>query len=425
MSRRFVAIAVFLPWCLVLPGARALGATELPPAFRDAVAALEVEEPQRALEVLDTLDDRGDHAGRIHYARAVAFAQRGELDRAACSWSRAVQEESGLAGIDPAAYPRGEELAGWLGIDGSLPVTPEGVPPVAPVPARIEIPGPYTGEMGAATETGTLTVDGVVLPDGRFVVRRVTAEDPALARFLVAQACRWRFEPATADGMPVAVPYSLELGSAAELLAELGRPLDLETMELPDALALVRDHLLAERWKEARKAVPAEPWIRRRSAREVGLYFAFDAMTREKVGRETDAVCQWVKARYVLPEIAEARFGPLDLPGRRWTVFRVDTPERQRPREVDESVTPPIKRFAPGPDYTRSMRERWVQGAVVAQSIIDQEGRVVDIQVVETSDPEIVLPTLDAFCRWTFEPATSEGEPVAVYYELTVNFRFR
>ncbi|MCP3998882.1 MAG: hypothetical protein GY722_28025 [bacterium] len=37
----------------------------------------------------------------------------------------------------------------------------------------------------------------------------------------------------------------------------------------------------------------------------------------------------------------------------------------------------------------------------------------------------LVLTSLEAFWRWKFEPAKLDGEPVDVYYNLTINFKLR
>ncbi len=59
-------------------------------------------------------------------------------------------------------------------------------------------------------------------------------------------------------------------------------------------------------------------------------------------------------------------------------------------------------------------------------SVIDREGHVSSIEVVEeksTDRQDLCQAAIEAVQGWTFEPATLEGEPVAVYYHLTINFR--
>lgn len=414
LSTTILVFLVLVAWFVVVPPAVA----QLPSELRDAVAALEAENPDLALERLDAIEDAGDNAGRVHYARAVALAQKGTLVPAACAWSQAVHAEPGLAEIDPSAYPKGAELAAWLGLDGSLPTAPEGARVRRPEPESTRLQGPYTGPVIDATESGTVAVYGLVRPDGRFVVRRVEADDPALASFVISKACFWSFEPATVDGEAVAAAYGADLGTAEELLATVGLPLELESMELPARLDLMRTHLLAERWRETLDVAQAEPdWFRGRDGRDVAVYYLFQAIAAQRLGDREAATCQWAKARFAEPGIVEAVSGRLPS-------YQPYDPETE-PRQVGGVIRPPTKKNAPDARYTDSMRKRRVQGMVIAQAVIERDGRIGDLRILKADDPEMALATLDAICEWTFEPATLDGEPVPVYYNLTMNFRIQ
>ena len=65
-------------------------------------------------------------------------------------------------------------------------------------------------------------------------------------------------------------------------------------------------------------------------------------------------------------------------------------------------------------------------GNVVVEVVIDEFGRVTRPQVVEKLDhPGLTYSTLNAMRQWKIEPATLNGEPVKVYYSLTVRFGLR
>ena len=82
-------------------------------------------------------------------------------------------------------------------------------------------------------------------------------------------------------------------------------------------------------------------------------------------------------------------------------------------------VSPPEKLFGRPPEYTRGVTK---QGAVIVESIIDEEGCIQNLRVCKSVHPALDLATLDAVRRWVFRPAELEGKPVKVYYTLTVNF---
>ncbi|HVG10299.1 MAG TPA: TonB family protein [Thermoanaerobaculia bacterium] len=84
-----------------------------------------------------------------------------------------------------------------------------------------------------------------------------------------------------------------------------------------------------------------------------------------------------------------------------------------------EEVSPPEKLFGRPPEYARDVSKT---GAVIVESIIDEEGCIQNLRVCKSVHPKLDLATLDAVRRWVFRPAELAGKPVKVYYTLTVNF---
>ena len=64
-----------------------------------------------------------------------------------------------------------------------------------------------------------------------------------------------------------------------------------------------------------------------------------------------------------------------------------------------------------------------MEGQVIVESIIDKDGHVLFPRLLQTQPKGLGLAALDAICHWRFKPATLNGEPVKVYYVLTVNFK--
>ena len=56
-------------------------------------------------------------------------------------------------------------------------------------------------------------------------------------------------------------------------------------------------------------------------------------------------------------------------------------------------------------------------------TVISAEGLISEIKILRSGDPIFEQPTIDALNQWRFKPARLEGEPVAVSYVLTVQFR--
>ena len=93
-------------------------------------------------------------------------------------------------------------------------------------------------------------------------------------------------------------------------------------------------------------------------------------------------------------------------------------------RLVDgEEVTAPVVLEKTPPSYTPEAKEAKHQGRVVLRAVIDAEGLVQDVEVVEGQPYGLSEAAASAVRAWRFQPALCSGEPVAVFYLLTVNFR--
>ena len=90
---------------------------------------------------------------------------------------------------------------------------------------------------------------------------------------------------------------------------------------------------------------------------------------------------------------------------------------------VKGDVQHPRKILAVSPQYTEVARQERLQGIVVLQATINEQGVVDDIEVVKGLPLGLTETAIEALKQWTFEPATLDGEPVAVFYNLTFNFR--
>jgi|GEM_PF-4796160 len=91
------------------------------------------------------------------------------------------------------------------------------------------------------------------------------------------------------------------------------------------------------------------------------------------------------------------------------------------PQETVGDMTPPVKIHTPTPQYNSIARARRIQGAVMLQCIITKEGSVVEVRVLRPVEG-LTATAVEAIRRWRFKPATIDGKPVDVLYNLTVNF---
>lgn len=89
---------------------------------------------------------------------------------------------------------------------------------------------------------------------------------------------------------------------------------------------------------------------------------------------------------------------------------------------VSGNITPPVKIYHPQPQYTEDARRARIQGVVILEATINREGDVVDVRVLKGLPMGLDKSAVETALQWKFKPATENGRPVAVFFNLLVNF---
>jgi periplasmic protein TonB len=74
------------------------------------------------------------------------------------------------------------------------------------------------------------------------------------------------------------------------------------------------------------------------------------------------------------------------------------------------------------PLYPALAKDTRLQGQVVIDAVIDEQGIIVEMRVV-SGHPLLVPSALDAVRKWKYEPTYLNGQPIAVDLVVTVNFQ--
>jgi TonB family protein len=92
--------------------------------------------------------------------------------------------------------------------------------------------------------------------------------------------------------------------------------------------------------------------------------------------------------------------------------------------KIGGDVKSPRLLYKVEPEYSESARAAKLQGTVVLNLVVSEEGRAEDI-VVQTSLEEGGLDqkAVEAVQQWIFDPGTRDGQPVPVYATIEINFR--
>jgi protein TonB len=75
-----------------------------------------------------------------------------------------------------------------------------------------------------------------------------------------------------------------------------------------------------------------------------------------------------------------------------------------------------------GPRYPDEALAQEIEGTVVIEALIDEEGRVIPRRVLH-SIPGLDAAAMETVERWVFSPAMKEGRPIAIVVQAPVVFR--
>ncbi|HKV07323.1 MAG TPA: TonB family protein [Thermoanaerobaculia bacterium] len=95
------------------------------------------------------------------------------------------------------------------------------------------------------------------------------------------------------------------------------------------------------------------------------------------------------------------------------------------PIHLKAGMTRPALVYQVQPRYTPPAIKAGVQGTVTVEAVIDEQGRVTDVRLLRGLPMGLDQEALAAVRQWRFTPATLQGQPVNVYFSLTVNFRIQ
>lgn len=96
-------------------------------------------------------------------------------------------------------------------------------------------------------------------------------------------------------------------------------------------------------------------------------------------------------------------------------VYAAVPPGGTQPEEIDRVI----------PRYPAAARALGVAGSVVIRGVVRKDGTIDNVEIIKDLPYGLGEAAREAVEQWRFRPATYRGEPIDVYYTVTVNFRLR
>ncbi|HXW57816.1 MAG TPA: energy transducer TonB [Candidatus Cybelea sp.] len=96
-------------------------------------------------------------------------------------------------------------------------------------------------------------------------------------------------------------------------------------------------------------------------------------------------------------------------------------PPAKRIVRIGGNLKPPRQIYAPAPQYPILAKEAKIEGTVVIDAIIDEQGSVVQARIL--GGPGLLVgAALEAVTSWKYEPTRLNGEPISVEMRVEVHF---
>ena len=213
-----------------------------------------------------------------------------------------------------------------------------------------------------------------------------------------------------------AVERSLALASStAELAEKLRMTLRLSRVEVQYRVSHALD---VGREQELLPAVPGSAVVPRVTL----LGRSADLATYRVAFVDGDEVLS--ETRVAIPPGRRSVVGGLDGEEAPYLFLVVDSPKTGEEVQLDpDRFTPPRTVETPAPTYPEDARKEKVEGTVIVQAVIEKDGTVSAARVVKGLHPSLDRVSAETIRRWRFEPASLDGEPVAVHYHMTIRYR--
>jgi TonB family protein len=160
-----------------------------------------------------------------------------------------------------------------------------------------------------------------------------------------------------------------------------------------------------------------------------GIALTHKALALAGLGQEDEALWYWHIALNLYPGLAKADLAPYGKPGeflRSHADLRKPAEIPRLPYPVTPNITVPVVKKRVDPKYPIGAQAFAVSGITIVEVLVSRDGKLSSPVVLkELPAPTITYAALEALRRWTFEPATIDGQPTDIIFNVTFNYKLR
>lgn len=115
----------------------------------------------------------------------------------------------------------------------------------------------------------------------------------------------------------------------------------------------------------------------------------------------------------------------LNSAGGSWVMHFAEQKETQKEDEKKGELVAPVATRTADPGYPLELMRQNVRGTVILSAVINADGTVGNVQVLNSIDDRLDEYASSALSRWRFLPALKNGSPVALQAVVMIPFRPR
>lgn len=159
-----------------------------------------------------------------------------------------------------------------------------------------------------------------------------------------------------------------------------------------------------------------------------GMVVSHKALALAGLGRKDDALWYWHSMITLYPALATSDVSMFGEAGAFLDANRKPRKPEPFPRNSGTPLTPrftvPVLEKRVEPKFPRGARSSGAEGTLVVSVLITREGTITAPVVLEPLPaPTLSYAALEALRQWRYKPATRDGEPIEVRFDLSVTFK--